>query len=180
MALSLPATAAPHRRRPESRELPTDRGARAGGGRVELSAVSTRHQATGSSSAFVEPRTSPAGDPRMERAPAPPVRPDWTRYSAQVRAGRLFLVAIAVLAIPAAWAAATDTCSEAAWLVPFLASTGLAALAIFVFGLRRGHPILGVVGALVGGGLWSIVAFLVAFIVWIPFVPDRCTYDFGI
>lgn len=103
-----------------------------------------------------------------------------TQDTPQVRAGWLSLAAIAVLAVPAAWATAADTCSEAAWLVPVLASTSLAALAVLVFGFRRGHPVLGVFGALVGGVLWLTVAFILAFLVWFPFVPERCTYDFGL
>ena len=94
-----------------------------------------------------------------------------------MRTGPLLFLAVVVLAVPAIWAGAGDSCSDAAWLVPVLVSGGIAAAAIFSLGLRRGHPVLGGIGALVGGGLWLGVAFFVAFIVWIPFVPDRCTYD---
>ena len=97
-----------------------------------------------------------------------------------MRFGPLFLAAIAMLLVPAAWAALADTCSEAAWLVPVLASTALAALAFLALGLRRGHPLLGLLGALIGGGFWLIVAFILGFVLWIPFVPERCTYDLGI
>jgi hypothetical protein len=64
--------------------------------------------------------------------------------------GPLLFLAVAVLAVPAIWAGVADSCSEGAWLVPVLVSGCLAATAIFVFGLRWGHPVLGVIGALVG------------------------------
>jgi hypothetical protein len=94
-----------------------------------------------------------------------------------VRFGPLLFLAVVVLAVPAIWAGVADSCTEGAWAVPVLVSGGLAAAAIFTLGFRRGHPVLGVLGALVGGGLWLGVAFFVAFLLWIPFVPDRCTYD---
>jgi hypothetical protein len=88
--------------------------------------------------------------------------------------GPLFLGAFLVMGLPAVWAAGLDSCSEAAWWAPLLASTGLAAGAFYAVGHRRGHPWLGVVGALVGGCVWFLLAVFVTFLVWLPFVPDRC------
>ena len=110
-----------------------------------------------------------------------PDRTSWkTDARVDVRFWPLFLAAIAVLVVPALWTVVANTCSEAAWYVPVIASTALAAAACFQLGGRRGHLVVGAVAAVVGGGLWFWVALLVAFIVWLPFVPDRCTYDFGI
>ena len=94
-----------------------------------------------------------------------------------MRPGPILLLALAALAVPAIWAWGADSCSDGAWLLPALTSGVLAASAILTLGLRRGHPVLGVLAALVGGALWLVVAFLVAFLAWIPFVPERCTYD---
>jgi hypothetical protein len=66
-----------------------------------------------------------------------------------------------------------------AYYIAVIASTVLAGASCFQLAARRGHPIIGALAGLVGGGLWFIVAFLAAFIFWIPFIPDRCTYDFG-
>jgi hypothetical protein len=128
------------------------------------------------------PRPKSGTHPRTAVEPqlrARGIRVTWDA-TRRLRPSSLLLLAFSVLALPAAWAAIADTCSEAAWLVPVLASTGFATASLLTFGRRRGHAVLGVLGALIGGGLWLIVAFLVAFVVWIPFVPDRCTYDFGI
>lgn len=97
-----------------------------------------------------------------------------------VRSGPLLFLAVAVLAVPAIWAGVADSCSEWAWWAPALVSGGLVGAAMFALGLRLGHPVLGVLGALMGGGLWLIVVVFVTFLLWIPFVPDRCTDEWPV